>query len=122
MRRSARLGASLLFVIVSLAMVRTEAQDKTAGAPKPANVCISLDSNYGRINGFLPSTAKFLHKQLPQQRNGIHVVAATVSQHNPAGVARAKGCQYLLQLSLVETNGGRVDFAIGTFTPGGPGG
>ena len=92
------------------------AQNAKSAASKPSSFCISLDSNYERIEAFLPSLAKFLQKDVPRQQQ-VQVIAAGTEPRNPIEFARAKNCQYLLQLSLVETTGVSVGagFTAGTF-------
>jgi hypothetical protein len=94
------------------------AQNAKSAVSKPSSVCISLDSNYERIQAFLPSLAKFLQKDVPRQQQQVQVIAAGTEPRNPIEFARAKNCQYLLQLSLVQTTGVSVGagFTAGTFS------
>lgn len=105
----------LLCLAIAIASLAATAQNGQAQRPKEFNVCIGLDSHYARIEGFLPALAKSLLKNIPRQQKQVRVVAAGVEPGDAAAAAKAKGCDYLLQLSVLEVSGVGGAFSTGTF-------
>jgi len=111
---------SLLTLAVAAIPAAAHAQNVKAGTSAPSSVCVSLDSNYERIQAFLPSLAKSLKKDVPRQQKQVRVIAAGVEPGDPVEAARAKSCAYLLQLSVLETTGVGGAFNSGSFARNSP--
>jgi hypothetical protein len=92
------------------------AQNQNMKQVKELVVGVTLDSNYARITDFLPVLRDAVVKAIPDRKKQIRAVALNVSPQDAAEVARTKGCDYLLQLSVVEVHGAAVDFSTRQFS------
>jgi hypothetical protein len=80
-------------------------------------VGISLDSNYAHISNFLPRLRTDLAKTLPNRRKRVRVVEIPTSQQDAKDAAKAKNCQYLLQMTISEIRGVAAGVQFGTPQP-----
>ena len=105
----------LLTVAILASTFAASAQNVKSGAPPKSSVCINLDSNYARIQAFLPSLAKSLLKNVSRQQKQVRVIAAGREPGDPVKAAKTKACEYLLELRLLETNSVSTGFIGGSF-------
>jgi hypothetical protein len=104
----------LLAFVIAGASMGVGAQNP-AKQPKEFVVGISLDSNYARIADFLPMLRKSLVKDIPRRQKQVRAVAVDALPGDARSGAKTKGCDYLLQLSVLEITGAGVGFS--TLTP-----
>jgi len=104
------------FLTLAILSLGASAQNQAVKQAKELVVGVSLDSNYARIADFLPVLRESVVKAIPQRRKQVRAVALNVSPQDAAEAARTKGCDYLLQLSVVEVHGVAVDFNTRQFS------
>jgi len=104
-----------VFLLALLIAASTGASAQNpATQPKEFIVGITLDSNYTRIADFLPILSKSLVKDIPRRQKHVRAVVLDAAPEDAASAAKAMGCGYLLQLSVLEISGGGVGFNTGT--------
>jgi hypothetical protein len=108
-----RLGIAITAIAVGLG---ANAQTQTVKQPKTLTVGVNLDSNYDRITEFLPMVRDSVLKAIPRDRKQVKTVALRGSAQDATEAARKQGCDYLLQIDVVEIRGAAVDFSTRQFS------
>jgi hypothetical protein len=108
--RSLRLKI-ILVGLVLVASIGLEAQSSTTQQKKESVVGVVLDSNYARIANFLPRLRASLAKTIPHRRKGLRIVALDSSVHDADDAAKAKSCDYLLLMNVLEMTGAGVGYS-----------
>lgn len=103
-----RLCIAITAVAVGLG---ANAQTPTVKQAKTLTVGVNLDSNYDRITEFLPMVRESVLKAIPRDRKQVKTVALKGSARDATEAARKQGCDYLLQIDVVEISGAAVDFS-----------
>jgi len=98
----------ILVGLVLAASIGLEAQGSNTQQRKESVVGIVLDSNYARIANFLPRLRSSLAKSIPHRLKEIRVVALDSSVEDADDAAKAKSCDYLLLMNVLEISGGAV--------------
>ncbi|MGC2194708.1 MAG: hypothetical protein WA628_08530 [Terriglobales bacterium] len=104
-------------LVLAISSIGAHAQNPNTTRPKEFVVGISLDSNYARIADFLPMLRKSLVKDIPRRQKQVRVVAVDALPRDAASAAKTKGCDYLLQLSVLEITGAGVGVGFNTLPP-----
>ncbi len=103
--RTYRLGRLLLLFVIAVTSPEVSAQNANPAPSKQFTVGINVDSNWARITAFLPALRSSLLKDVPRRQKQVRTVAVDVPPASAIDTAKAKGCDYLLQLNVLEGSG-----------------
>lgn len=73
-----------------------------------------LDSNYARIDEFVPRLREYLVRNVPERMKSVELVAIDSLAPDPVAEAKKANCDYLLQMTITPSNEPDVGVAIGS--------
>src|ERR1700739_2580977 len=94
--------ACVLLVLVFAA--HAPAQNSSPKAPAKRLVGILLDSNYVRLDEFVPRLQDYLGKNVPPRMKTVELLPLDASKGDQFEAARNANCDYLLQMTILESN------------------
>jgi hypothetical protein len=110
MRRLLRTYAVVLGLMLA-GSAGLAAQNSAPQQRKELVIGVVLDSNYARIANFLPRLRNSLVKTVPHRRKDVRLVALDSSVQDAEDMVKAKSCDYLLQMNVLEITGGGIGFS-----------